>query len=258
MMLLLMLKEGGGVGKRGRRGEETAPPLLKKAFVPRAFSATLCRMIFFGGAFAGAVAAATPMVYGALANGVAILLLAAAGVEATTDLLILHVLPGNSLDVAFKLLCRLTNGILTWSSESSGHVVLGEVRETGLLTGLVEELLDVVPFVPLHDFVLEGFEKLFGDGKDVFPWQDICLANQVRLKTQFILYNNVHCIFMIDENLLAHALLEVGERLIPVAKFLIFARLWLRPQVSRSFGYYVMGPDVLADHKATMSLSVLS
>ena len=140
-------------------------------------------MIFFGGAFAGAVAAATPMVYGALADGVAILLLAAAGVEATTDLLVLHVFPGNSLNVALELIRRLSARILTRGGESSGDIVPGEVGQTSLLASFVEKLLDVVPVVPFHHFEFESLEKLLDDREDIIPWQNVGLASQVRLES---------------------------------------------------------------------------
>ena len=62
---------------------------------------------------------------------------------------------------------------------------------------------------------------------------------------------------MVNEDLLAHALLEVGEGLISMAELLILARLWLWPQVSRSFRDHIVGPNMLADHEATL-LSMLA
>ena len=254
----MLLEEEGGMGERGGRGEGTAPPLLKKASVPGAFSASLGRMIFFDGAFAGAVATATPMTYCSFANGVTVLLLTAARVEAATDLLVLHVLPGNPFDVAFKFLCRLTHWILTWSSEGSRNTIASEGGESSLFTSLVEELLDVGPIVPFNHLELEGFEELLDDGQDVLPWQDVGLANQVRLKMKLILNLYIDVVLVIDQNLLAESLLEVSKGLIPMAKLLLLSRLRLRPEVSRCTRDNIMCPDVLADTETSSAFSVLS
>ena len=140
-------------------------------------------MGFLHGTFAGTVTSATPMVHFMLTNGVAVLLLAGTSVEPAADILVFHVFPGNTLDVALKLVWRFAAGILTRSSESSGNVVPGEVRQPSLLTSFVEELLDVVPTIPLHYFKFIRLEELLDDREEVVPRQDIGLTGDVRLES---------------------------------------------------------------------------
>ena len=98
-----------------------------------------------------------------------VLLLAGTRVVAAANIELLHIFPGHALDVAFEAVCGLADGVLTGSSESSRNVVLGERGQPGLFAGLIQELLDVVPIVPIHHVELVGLEKLFGNREDVFP-----------------------------------------------------------------------------------------